>query len=313
MAKPRTANLPDLSGLLEPATDFMRDIQRVLLRRGEQDIPSLSIAEQIASRLAGMIALDRLKPGQRVLEEEICAVLGVSRAPVREALRMLERDRLLVVVPRKGAQVSDYSPRELHDIFEVRASLIATTYEQAVRDHPEAFASELAAGLAELEAAAKAGSRDAYALASFRLTTRLRALCENGLLYDMVQSLALQTLRYSRLGFGTEQGIARSLREWKAILRAVRRRDAAKAAQLVRRRIGGSRDAAMQALKAELEARAGQGEARRGRATGARAADASAAPAADEFDNEETPNGPGTGRSLRRARGAPRALASAGR
>jgi len=255
MAKPRTANLPDLSGLLEPASEFMRDIQRVLLRRGDQDMPSLSIAEQIAARLAGMIALDRLKPGQRILEEEICAVLGVSRAPVREALRMLERDRLLVVVPRRGAQVSDYSLQELHDIFEVRASLIATTYEGMVRAHPEAFAAELAAGLAELESAAKAGSHADYALASFRLTTRLRALCDNRLLFDMVQSLALQTLRYSRLGFGTAHGIERSLRDWKAIVRAVRRRDAAKAAELVRRRIAGSRDAAMQALQIELAAR----------------------------------------------------------
>lgn len=297
MSKPRTANLPDLSGLLEPATDFMGDIQRVLLRRGEQDIPSLSIAEQIASRLAGMIALDRLKPGQRILEEEICAVLGVSRAPVREALRMLERDRLLVVVPRKGAQVSDYSPRELHDIFEVRASLIATTYEQMVRVYPDEFAGELAAGIADLEAAAKAGSRDAYALASFRLTTRLRALCDNELLFDMVQSLALQTLRYSRLGFGTAQGIARSLRDWHAILRAVRRRDATKTAQLVSQRIAGSRDAAMLALKGEPGARV--------------AADGSAHE--DEFDNEETPNGPITGRSLRRTRGAPRTLAATGR
>lgn len=255
MAKPRTANLPDLSGLREPPSEFMRDIQRVLLRRGDHDLPSLSIAEQVAARLAGMIALDRLKPGQRILEEEICAVLGVSRAPVREALRMLERDRLLVVVPRKGAQVSDYSLQELHDIFEVRASLIATTYEGMVRAHPEEFADAIATGLAELEAAAKSGSRDDYALASFRLTTRLRALCDNGLLFDMVQSLALQTLRYSRLGFGTAQGIERSLRDWRAILRAARRRDPAKAAELVRRRIGGSRDAAMHALQAELAAR----------------------------------------------------------
>src|SRR5690606_13275587 len=150
MAKPRTANLPDLSGLREPPSEFMRDIERVLLRRGDYDLPSLSIAEQVAARLAGMIALDRLKPGQRILEEEICAVLGVSRAPVREALRMLERDRLLVVVPRKGAQVSDYSLQELHDIFEVRASLIATMFEGIARAHPRSFERELAAGIGEL-------------------------------------------------------------------------------------------------------------------------------------------------------------------
>lgn len=292
MAKSRTANLPDLSGLLEPSSDLMRDVQRVLLRRGGLDVPSLSIAEQVAARLAGMIALDQLKPGQRILEEDICAVLGVSRAPVREALRMLERDRLLVVVPRRGAQVSGYNRQELHDIFEVRASLIATTYDAMVRAHPEEFARELAAGVAELEAASLSGKSDDYALASFRLTTRLRTLCDNRLLFDMVQSLALQTLRYSRLGFGTPGGVARSLRDWRAILRAVRQRNAEKAAELVKRRIAGSRDAAMRALGAELNAQAA---------------------VADEIDHEETPNGTGTDRSLRRTRGAPRAGAEARR
>ena len=105
--------------------------------------------------------------------------------------------------------------------------------------------------------AARSGSRDDYALASFRLTTRLRGLCDNRLLFDMVQSLALQTLRYSRLGFGTARGIERSLRDWRAILHAARRRDPAKAAELVRRRIGGSRGAAKRALAAVLPARGG--------------------------------------------------------
>ena len=105
--------------------------------------------------------------------------------------------------------------------------------------------------MADLEAAEKAGSRDDYALASFRLTIRIRSLCDNHLLSDIVQSLALQTLRYSRLGFGTPQGIARSLRDWQAVVRAVRRREPEKAAGIIRRRIAGSRDAALEALRAE--------------------------------------------------------------
>ena len=164
---------------------------------------------------------------------------------------MLERDRLLVVVPRRGAQVSGYNDTELRDIFEVRASLMTTLYEAAARAHPEELERELAAGVAELEAAEQAGSRDDYALASFRLTIRIRSLCDNHLLSDIVQSLALQTLRYSRLGFGTPQGIARSLRDWHAVLRAVRRREPEKAAQIIRRRIAGSRDAALKALRVE--------------------------------------------------------------
>ncbi len=251
MARKKTANLPDFAALLEPVSEFTSDIQRVLLRCDGQDPPSLSIAEQIASRLAGMIVLDRLKPGQRVLESEICAVLDVSRAPVREALRILERDRLLVITSRKGESVSTYSPKELADIFEIRSSLITTSYVAMMRDHPAEFADRLQSGVAKLEEAARSGSHDNYTLASFRLTTGLRALCDNELLYDMVQSLALQMLRYSRLGFGTEQGMARSLSDWNAIVRAVSRGNGEKAAELVRRRMRGSRDAALAALEGE--------------------------------------------------------------
>lgn len=248
MARPKSFDQPDYSALLKPASEFTSDIQRVLLRCGSQDRPSLSIAEQIASRLAGMIVLDQLKPGQRLLEDEISTALHVSRAPVREALRILERDRLLVIVPHRGAFVSTYSPKELADIFEIRASLITATYEAMMRDHPVEFEKRLQQGIAGLEEAARSGSFDAYALASFRLTTSLRSLCDNTLLYDIVQSLALQMLRYSRLGFGTPNGIERSVRDWKSIIRAVSHGDAAKTTELLRRRMRGSRDAALTAL-----------------------------------------------------------------
>lgn len=261
MARQKTADLPDFSALLEPAGDFTGDIQCVLLRSDRGDHPSLSIADQIAARLAGMIVLDRLQPGQRILEEEVCAVLGVSRAPVREALRILERDRLLAIVPRKGAYVSTYSPKELSDIFEIRASLISASYEEMMRNQPAALLALLQSGVANLEQAARSGSRDDYTLASFRLTTGLRSLCDNKLLFDMVQSLALQMLRYSRLGFGTAHGIERSLRDWNAIVKAVARQDVQKVTEHLRRRLRGSRDAALVALDS---ARTAQQPDRRG-------------------------------------------------
>lgn len=251
MARPRSNDQLNYSALLQPASEFTSDIQRVLLRCGEQERPSLSISEQIASRLARMIVLDQLKPGQRVIEDEISAALHISRSPVREALRILERDRLLIIVPHKGAYVSTYSPKELADIFEIRASLITATYETMLRDHPTEFSERLRQGVAGLEEAARSGSFDVYAMASFRLTTSLRSLCDNKLLYDMVQSLALQMLRYSRLGFGTRHGIERSVHDWKAIARAVSRGDADLTTELLRRRMRGSRDAALASLHSD--------------------------------------------------------------
>ncbi|MGD9946384.1 MAG: GntR family transcriptional regulator [Burkholderiaceae bacterium] len=245
MAKTRTENLPDLSGLLEPADDFMQDIQRALLRHSARPLPALSLAEQIASRLAALIALDRIQPGQRILEEDVSAVLGVSRAPVREALRILERDRLLVVLPRRGAHVTYPSVNELRDIFEVRASLWATLVEHVLACRPDEVGAVLDEGVRTLQSALDAGSVDGYALGSFKISMGLCDLCDNLLLADMTRSVALQTLRYGRLGFRVPGRLEQSLRDWRVIQRALRAGDAERVVETVRKRIGGSRDAVL--------------------------------------------------------------------
>jgi DNA-binding GntR family transcriptional regulator len=251
MAKLRTPDLPDLTALRAPPDAFTHEVQAVLLRRGHEGLGSLSLPEQVAGRLAGLIALDRIRPGQRILEEEVSEVLGVSRAPVREALRILERDRLLNVRSRHGAQVSQPSAAELQDIFEVRASLWGALLEHVYDTHRPAIEAQLASGLPLLAAAAAGGDPDAYARASFRMSNAVARLCTNHLLRDMVLSVALQTVRYSRLGFAQPGQMNRSLRDWRRMARAVRAGDRAEAIALAKGRIAGSRDAALRALRQE--------------------------------------------------------------
>ncbi|WP_425446256.1 GntR family transcriptional regulator [Dethiothermospora halolimnae] len=64
-----------------------------------------------------------LRPGERVMEVQLAEKLGVSRTPVREAIRKLELEGLLVMVPRKGAYVADVSFKDVLNVIEVRASL----------------------------------------------------------------------------------------------------------------------------------------------------------------------------------------------
>lgn len=64
-----------------------------------------------------------LKPGERMMETKLAEELGVSRTPVREAIRKLELEGLVVMLPRKGAYVADISSRDLVELFEVRGAL----------------------------------------------------------------------------------------------------------------------------------------------------------------------------------------------
>ena len=64
-----------------------------------------------------------LKAGQRLMEVQLAEQLGVSRTPIREAIRKLELEGLVVMLPRKGAYVANMSFKDLIDVLEVRASL----------------------------------------------------------------------------------------------------------------------------------------------------------------------------------------------
>ena len=61
-----------------------------------------------------------LKPGERLLEIALAERLGVSRTPVREAMRKLEQEGLVVMIPRRGAQVASITEKDLNDVLEVR-------------------------------------------------------------------------------------------------------------------------------------------------------------------------------------------------
>lgn len=64
-----------------------------------------------------------LKPGERLMEIKLANLLGVSRTPVREAIRMLEQEGLVIMMPRKGAQVAQITEKDLNDVLEVRMGL----------------------------------------------------------------------------------------------------------------------------------------------------------------------------------------------
>ena len=85
--------------------------------------PMLSLPEQIAAQLASRITAGAYAPGQRILEQALAAEFGVSRGPVRDALRLLEKDGLVTILARRGAQVTKLTIQEVREIFDIRVAL----------------------------------------------------------------------------------------------------------------------------------------------------------------------------------------------
>lgn len=81
------------------------------------------LREIVFETLREAIILGRLKPGERLMEIQLAEEMGVSRTPVREAIRKLELEGFVVMVPRKGAYVAGISVKDIVDVFEVRAAL----------------------------------------------------------------------------------------------------------------------------------------------------------------------------------------------
>lgn len=215
-----------------------------------------SLPEQIAARLSERIVSGTYAPGQRVMEQAVAEEFEVSRGPVREALRLLEKEGLVMILPRRGAQVTNPTITEVHEIFDIRAML------NGLRDrliaespHREQLVPVLEQEITRLAQTADApGAGDEYIEIVLRLNRLLTQTAGNRRLQAILGSLAVQTVRYTRLGLSTPQRRQQSVRHWQRLLQAIRDGDGDAAERIARQRVIDSRDAAVEHLRAQSAA-----------------------------------------------------------
>ncbi|SEB22357.1 transcriptional regulator, GntR family [Variovorax sp. YR216] len=223
-------------------------VEKALLR-GEGAHASPPVAEQIAARLAGLIALDLLPPGQRLFETDISEMLRVSRAPVREAIRILERDHLVELSARRGAAVTAPDARELQDIFEVRVALFSILLEQVMKERHADLLRVFGQHLPRLEKAA-GETPQAFAVQSFLFNLDVADLCSNRLVVDQLKAISLRTLRYVRLGLSAApEAVTKAMGRWRTLHNAVVKGDTALAIECATKRISAVRDLTVSALR----------------------------------------------------------------
>ena len=199
---------------------------------------TLSLPEQIAEQIGNAVIRGQYEPGQRIQEQEVADAFQVSRGPVREALRILERDGLVQINARRGAQVTKLDVGEVNDIFEVRLSLLALSARLATQRRDPHFLSELKSAIDRLKILARTDDADGYVNEVYKLNLLMAESSGNLFLRNMVFGLAHQTLRYARLGLSTEKRRIQSANNWRHLAAAVQGNDAEgayeAAAQLVR-------------------------------------------------------------------------------
>lgn len=210
-----------------------------------------SLPEQIAARLSERIVSGVYAPGQRIMEQVVAAEFAVSRGPVREALRLLEKDGLITILARRGAQVTSLTIAEVKEIFDIRAMLNGLRDRQVAEDPGRSKTlPALEAEVANLvRFAREPGLGDEYVETVARIDGLLTRASGNRRLKSIQGSLMLQTLRYRQLGLSTPQRRKQSAQNWQKLLKAIRDGDGAEAERIARQRVTDSRDAAIEMLQ----------------------------------------------------------------
>jgi DNA-binding GntR family transcriptional regulator len=93
----------------------------------------LPLRDVVFNSLRAAILKGELEPGERLMEKQLADKMGVSRTPIREAIRKLELEGLVVMIPRKGAEVANISEKDIRNVLEVRAALEGLAVKLACR------------------------------------------------------------------------------------------------------------------------------------------------------------------------------------
>lgn len=197
-------------------------------------------------RLLDEIRRGELLPGARLRENELAERLGISRTPVREAIRQLESDGLVAHLPRQGATVRTLDYPEIMELYEMRAVLEGTAARLAARGASEVEIAELRALNDEL---AKAGhGREAYELnRQFHLT--LLDAAKNRFLVKATDALQKTMFILGTSTLIEPERARQAVAEHKAILDALEKRDDTKAENLMRTHIEAAQSARLRAIR----------------------------------------------------------------
>jgi len=190
-------------------------------------IKQKSLTEYIIQDLEKKIIDGTLKPGERIIEESICKVFGVSRSPVREAFRILESQGLVSRKPRKGVTVTRIAPKEAEDIYRIRANLESLATYLAVKKQNPKVLKELKRIHEKMIALAKENKiTAAYFNLNLSFHATLVNACENQRLIQMIQTFVKQTKRYRIEVLSMPGRIKHSLENHEKIIRSFESGDA---------------------------------------------------------------------------------------
>ena len=185
----------------------------------------LPLRDVVFNTLREAILNGEIKPGERLMELQLAAKLGVSRTPIREAIRMLVQEGLAVTVPRKGAEVAKMTEKDMEDVLIIRAALDELAVELACDAITEEQFKQLQGARRTFENSLKTGDLRKIAAADVKFHDVIYQATGNARLVAMLNNLREQMYRYRIEYLKDEASYPELVREHKAIIEGIRNRD----------------------------------------------------------------------------------------
>ncbi|KZB80058.1 GntR family transcriptional regulator [Amycolatopsis regifaucium] len=197
-----------------------------------------SRTEVVLEEIRRGILTRELKPGQPLIEAELAARLGVSKTPVREALKVLSNSGLVTFSPYKGASVCVVDAELAKSVYDVRMVLEPEAVRRSVDRRSPELLEDAAEALKEASAAIADKDQAALSLLNRRFHRALYSGCGNPLMVSMLDDLRDRAALISVVGWEANPSWRKEWSEHKAVLAAAKKGDAEGAAELLRAHIG---------------------------------------------------------------------------
>lgn len=207
--------------------------------------------EQVTNRLREAIATGVLRPGERLNQADLAGRLGVSRMPVREALRRLEAEGLVTMQPYRGATVAGLSVAELREIYEMRMALEVLALHRSLANMNDADLAEMEALLRRMDDETDGA---AWLRANVEFHDLLYARADRPLLLETIQNLRVKSDRFLRLFAAKRDRTSHAQEEHWAIFHALRQGDAGAAGRLLQGHLQSTVTSLSEALRADEDA-----------------------------------------------------------
>jgi DNA-binding GntR family transcriptional regulator len=186
---------------------------------------NITLSQKIAEAIALQIAEGRLKPGERLLENELTDVFGTSRAPIREALYVLEKEGIVERVPRRGVFVKKHTQKELSDLYETVYRLTEITLLKGMELATEKQLSDLKNLVHLMETNIQNKDVKKFFNLLKELHIQFFNLSNNEVLKDLYLKLNNRLTPFRFMSLSHPSSLVKSIAEYKEILKGLEEKD----------------------------------------------------------------------------------------